>query len=259
MPLVRPGVADGRWGGRHAAPRRGASLVATCVGKTESTLTALPGVSSARFNLLAGRAALTVTDAGLVKRTALAAALDRVGYTATVTARGDAAAGGGAADVEVLRIATPAAAAEVVGLLRRMDGVAAAQALVGGVPADEDGSARGGPTGGYGRCCGCFRRRCCRQRAPSRTLFKVVAARLPLRPPRPTRRAADAVAATAVDARRGGGGGTHSGNKEQAEADSRSARPRRRMRLRPPPPSPPPPLSLTTPHVPPTPPPLRLL
>ena len=115
------------------------------------------------------------------------------------------------------------------------------------------------PRGSYRRCCGCFRRRCCRQRAPSRTLFKVVAARLPLRPPRLTGRAADAVAATAVDARRGDGGGTRRGNKEQAKADSRSARPRRRMRPRPPPPSPPPPLSLTTPHVPPTPPPIHIL
>ncbi|OSX74695.1 hypothetical protein BU14_0272s0013 [Porphyra umbilicalis] len=137
--VAGPGVADGRWGGRHAAPRRGAALVATCVGKAESTLTALPGVSAARVNLLAGRAAETVTDAGLVDGTALAAALGRGGYTATVTARGDAAAGGGAADVAVLRIATPAAAAEAVGLLRRMDRVAAAQALVGGVPADEEG------------------------------------------------------------------------------------------------------------------------
>ncbi|OSX73934.1 hypothetical protein BU14_0319s0022 [Porphyra umbilicalis] len=123
---------------------------ATCVGKAESTLTALPGVTAARVNLLAGRAAVTVTDAGLVDGTAVAAALGRVGYTATVTARGDAAAGGGAtADVAVLRFATPAAAAEAVGLLRRMDGVVAAQVLVGGVPADRDGGeVGGGPTGG---------------------------------------------------------------------------------------------------------------
>lgn len=116
--------ANGPWEVRLAVA---GMTCASCVGKAEATLTALPGVSAARVNLLSGRASVTVTSAALVDGADLATALERIGYTATVVARGDAAAAG--VDTAFLRFASASAAAEAVEHLRAMPGVMAAELL----------------------------------------------------------------------------------------------------------------------------------
>ncbi|GAB0493754.1 hypothetical protein MMPV_005039 [Pyropia vietnamensis] len=123
--------ADGSWEVRLAVA---GMTCASCVGKAETTLTAIPGVSAARVNLLSGRASVTVTSATLVDGADLATALDRIGYTATVVARGDAAAAG--ADTAFLRFASADAAAEAVTHLRAMPGVMTAELLRDGAVVD---------------------------------------------------------------------------------------------------------------------------